>query len=133
MSTVARLLKILIRLSGGTALLIGLVIWTGHGFSWLPLHILLGVVLVISMWVTAVLALSASTRRGLAVLVLVWGAGVVAFGRMQGGLLPGPMHWMVSLTHLLLGGVGIGLGAALAGALADSTVRAVTGASMGSQ
>lgn len=117
MSTIARYLKILIRVSGGGALLLGLAIWAGYLLSWLPVHLWLGVALVLSMWAAGALALGAGTRRGLAAVVFLWGIGIVAFGQLQGRLLPGPRHWIISLAHLLAGGLAIGLGAALANAI----------------
>ncbi len=128
MSMTARILKILIRLLGVAALLLGLMIWAGYGFSWLPVHILLGTLFVVTMWGTSALAFVAGTRRGLATLVFLWGLGVVWFGRAQMALLPGPRHWIVQLAHLLAGGVAMGLGYALAVAVEHSRGRAATGA-----
>ncbi len=128
MITTARLLKLLIRLSGMVALLLGLAFWTGHLFLWLPVHILLGLVLVLAMWVTAGLAFRAGAGQGVAAFAALWGVGVVVFGRMQVGLLPGDMHWIISLAHLLAGGVAMGLGTALASAIERSVLRSAPGA-----
>ncbi len=117
MTTSSRYLKILIRLSGAGAMLLGLTIWSGHARSWLPVHMLLGIVLVLSVCATAALAFQSGTRRGFATFVLLWSLGIVVFGRLQALLLPGPHHWIVSLTHLLSGGIAIALGASLAGAV----------------
>ena len=117
MATAARYLKILIRLSGVGALLLGLTIWSGHARSWLPLHVSFGVTLVLALFATVVISTLAAARRGFSVFVLLWGVLVVVFGRLQVTLLPGSHHWIVALVHLLIGGIAMGLGAALAGAV----------------
>ena len=122
MAGAARALKHLIRLAGGGALLLGLAIWAGYLFSWLPVHIVFGATLVLAMWVIAVLAFRAGVRQGFAAVVFLWGVGVVMFGRVQGRILPGPMHWAIQLTHLLAGGIAMGLGIALAAAVERSAV-----------
>jgi hypothetical protein len=117
MVTAARYLKILIRLVGVGALLLGLTIWSGHARSWLPVHVSFGITLVLALFATSAIALLAATRRGFAVAVLLSGVLVLVFGRLQIRLLPGPHHWIVALVHLLIGGIAMGLGAALAGAV----------------
>lgn len=87
----------------------------------MPLHVWLGVALVLAMWATAALAFRASTRRGLAVVVLLWGLGIIVLGHLQDRFLPGASHWIISLTHLLAGGLGIAVGAALASAIQRSS------------
>jgi hypothetical protein len=115
--TAARFLKLLMRLSGVGALLLGLAIWAGYGTSWLPIHILLGAILVLAMWGTAVLAFRTGLRRGLGVFVFLWGLGMAVFGGLQGRLLPGPTHWLIAVAHVLAGPVGAALGVVLGSAL----------------
>lgn len=115
--TAARFLKLLMRLSGGGALLLGLAIWAGQLPTWRPIHIALGTTLVLAMWGTALLAFRTGIRRGLGVLVFLWGLGMALFGQAQARLLPGPAHWLIALGHILAGVVGIALGMALGSAL----------------
>ncbi len=121
--TTTRRLTILIRLSGMGALLLGLAIWGGYLIAWIPVHMLLGATLVLVMWATAAIALRRGVRRGLAVFVVLWGLGIVVLGRVQVRLLPGGMHWVIALGHLLAGGVGMGLGITLAAALHGPAVQ----------
>lgn len=124
MTATARLLKMLIRLSGGGAALLGLAIWAGYARSWLAVHIACGVVLVVAMWATAALAFRAATQRVLSMLVVLWGIGVVELGRAQATILPGREHWIVSLAHLAAGAVAMGLGAALAAGVERAASKA---------
>ncbi len=121
MSATARLLKMLIRLSGAGALLLGLTIWAGYAPSWLTVHIAFGVVLVVAMWAAAALAARTATHRALSMFAFLWGIGVVAFGRAQATILPGSAHWIVSLAHLIAGAVTIALGVALAAGVERAT------------
>ena len=123
MSNTARILKALIRLSGGGALLLGLAVWAGYALGWVPVHMLFGVTMVFSMWVTAALAIRAGTRPGFATLVALWGLAVVIFGRLQMRLMPGPHHWVIALTHLLAGGLAMGMGVSLATAVERSATN----------
>jgi len=112
----ARLLKLLIRVSGAGALLLGLAFWAGYLRGWLPLHMFFGLGLVLSLWASALLAWRTAARRGLAGFALAWGLLVVWLGMMQSRLLVGSFHWIIALTHLLCGGVAIAVGVMLAGA-----------------
>jgi hypothetical protein len=122
----ARALKFLIRLSGGGALLLGLTLWAGYLFTWLPVHIVFGATLVLAMWVIAALASRAGMRRGFSAVVFLWGIGVIIFGRAQGRILPGPMHWTVRLAHFLAGGIAMALGVALSAAVERSAGERVS-------
>jgi hypothetical protein len=123
MSSAARILKVVIRASGALALLMGLAIWGGYLIAWIPVHMAFGVILVLSLVGASGLALRAGVRPGFAAFVALWGIGIVWFGRMQMGLMPGPHHWIIRLTHLLAGGVAMGLGTALATALEGAAPR----------
>ncbi len=99
----------------GIALLaLGVLFWTGHAMSLLPLHMLLGGLFVITLLVLVVLGLVARNSRGLAVVALLWTLLVPAVGVAQLRLLPGADHWVIQVIHLLVGIVAMGLGHALA-------------------
>lgn len=106
--------RVLISISGIAALLLGILFWTGNFLFLLPLHMLLGVVLVLSLWLAAGLGLRAHAPVGLTVAVLAFSLIVPALGITQVGLLPGRLHWVIQLLHLLVGGVAMGLGHLLA-------------------
>jgi len=113
----------IVRVAGTLQLLLGALFWTGHAYSFLPLHIVSGVVIVLTLWTVAVLALVARTRRGLALFGLVWGLALPAFGMQQASMLAGSLHWIVRVLHLLMGLAAM----ALAGMLGQAILAAVPG------
>ncbi|MFL5561826.1 MAG: hypothetical protein ACJ79K_10160 [Gemmatimonadaceae bacterium] len=118
----------IIRVSGTLQLVLGVLFWTGHAYQYLPLHIVNGVVIVLTLWTAAVLALVARTRRGLAVFALLWGLALPAFGMAQATLLVGSMHWIIRVTHLVMGLAAMGI----AGTLGQAVLAALPGAVHGS-
>jgi hypothetical protein len=52
-------------------ILLGLAFWTNNGLSLLPVHMLIGLILVISPWVLAVLAARTGVSMGLVALAAV--------------------------------------------------------------
>lgn len=113
----------IVRVAGTLQLLLGALFWTGHAYSFLPLHIISGVVIVLTLWTVAVLALVARTRRGLALFGLFWGLALPAFGMVQATMLVGSIHWLIRVLHLIMGLAAM----ALAGMLGQAILGAVPG------
>jgi hypothetical protein len=42
----------LVRLCFVVLLVLGIAFWTGHGLSYIPLHMIVGIVLVVALWLT---------------------------------------------------------------------------------
>ena len=104
----------LVGITGLFQIVLGLFFWTGVAQALIPLHMVVGIVFVLSLWTIAGLAIKARAPMGPVVLAFAWGAVVIAFGVTQAQLLPGPNHWIIRVLHLL-----VGLGAmAQAGGLA---------------
>jgi hypothetical protein len=101
--------QMLVRITGLIQLVLGILFWTGSAIALVPVHIISGLVLVISLWVLAFMAISTKTNPRLGWLSLAWGLVVAALGMAQGGLLPGSAHWVVDVIHLLLGIGAIGM------------------------
>jgi hypothetical protein len=118
----------IVRVAGTLQLLLGALFWTGHAYSFLPLHIISGVVIVLTLWTVAVLALLARTRRGLALFGLLWGLALPAFGMVQANILVGSLHWIIRVIHLVMGLVAM----AVAGMLGQAILAAVPGRVRGS-
>jgi hypothetical protein len=123
MRTITAVSLWIVRVAGTVQLVLGILFWTGHGYRYLPLHIVSGVVIVLTLWTVAVLALVARTRPGLATFGLIWGLALPAFGIRQAMILVGPMHWIVRVVHLLMGLAAMGV----AGALGQAMLAAAPG------
>src|SRR5262245_3883593 len=89
MKTAATIIHVPNRLLALSKIVRGLLIWTGNALTLIPVHMLLGMTLVLLLWTQAVLAARAGAGASLVALGLVWGLVVVALGMMQNRLLPG--------------------------------------------
>ena len=99
--------RMTVRGVGLVMLVLGLVIWTGSADGLVPIHMLLGIVLVLALWAVAALAFQAGTRPALPVLT-------IAFGLAQAQILPDASeHLVVEVAHLFVGLVAIGLAEAV--------------------
>ena len=109
MKTAATALRIFVGLDGLVLIALGLLFWTGNADPLIPVHMLLGIALVLALWVLAVLAAVAGVNFGLVALAFVWGLIVAALGLTQTRLLPGDAHWLIQVLHLLVGITAIAL------------------------
>src|SRR5919199_1069851 len=109
--------RMLVRACGVVVLVLGLLFWLGDApRSLVPIHMLLGIVLVLALWWLAYLAARAGVSKGLVATAAVIGLLTAYLGAAQGSLLPDPsVHWIIQVLHLVLGMAAIGLGEALAG------------------
>jgi hypothetical protein len=93
---------------------LGVIVWTGNGDSLVPVHTLVGLLLVLDLWAAVALGLRAGAPIGLAILALVWSVGMPVFGLVQTKLLTGDLHVVVEILHLIVGVAAVGLVEALA-------------------
>lgn len=117
MKHTALIARVLLSLLGLLLIILGVLFWTGRALSLVPLHMLLGVLFVVCLWVLVALAFLARAGKGLALLVLVWSLIVLWLGMAQLRLLPGSLHWLIQSIHLVVGLLAMGLGHALARAV----------------
>lgn len=106
-----RIASIVLTVSGVVALVLGIVFWLGQARQFIPLHTVLGVLVVLSLW--SIAGGQAISKRGSWRMVLsavLVGALVLFVGMQQASLLPGPFHWVIQLIHLLLGALAVGIG-----------------------
>ena len=103
----------LLKLTGLVLMALGLFFWTGKLLQLIPLHVGLGLLLVLTLWAIAVLGLRAGLGARVAAFGIIWGLVVVALGFAQTRLLPGPWHWLIQVLHLAVGALAISLGAGL--------------------
>ena len=114
MKTTATALQMLVRLIGSILIILGVLFWTGNADSLIPVHMLLGITLVVLLWALAILGAIAGVHRGVVALALAWGLVVPVLGLTQTQLLPGPSHWIIQVLHLLVGLSAISLAETLA-------------------
>ena len=93
---------------------LGIVVWTGRGDSLIPVHIAVGLLLVVDMWVAVALGLRSGAPTALAIVTLVWSVGMPVFGLVQTSVLPGNVHVAIQILHLVIGLAAVGLVEALA-------------------
>jgi len=108
------------RVSGLLTLLLGLVIWRGHSPGLVPLHMILGLVLVLAMLVLAAIAARRRVSTGLVGAAMLWAALTIGLGVTQARLFVGSAHWLIQVVHLLFGLGAMGLSERLAGTLKRS-------------
>jgi hypothetical protein len=109
MNRAATIIQMLVRLTGFVQIGLGLLFWTGNALTLIPLHMLVGLIIVLGLWTLAGLAVWAGVNRGLIALAIVWGIITPIFGVTQAQLLPGPAHWVIQLLHLVVGLIALGL------------------------
>lgn len=99
-----------IRLLGLALIVIGIVLWTGHGAGLRDLHITLGMLLVVALWLAAGAAARRSGASALVVVAILWGLLLPFVGIGQLYWLNGGWHWTVQVVHLLIGLAAMGMG-----------------------
>ena len=106
-----RIASIVLRACGALAVVLGLLFWSGNALNLLPIHMLSGFLVVLSLWVAGVG--QAFTRGGswpLAAAAVLLGLLVIVVGMRQSSMLVGSLHWVIQVVHLLLGILAIGVG-----------------------
>jgi len=114
MQTTTAVAQTIVRFTGLVQIVLGVLFWTGNARGMIPVHMLVGLVLVLALWVLTGLAARAGVDPALVAVAGLWGFLVPALGLTQTTLLPGDYHWLIQVLHLLVGLVAIGLGEVLA-------------------
>ena len=108
---VIRIASAVLTLAGLLALISGSLFWMGLPLNLMTLHMLLGFLAVAALWTIglaqAIVNGGSWVIAGCAVLV---GTLTIILGFYQSSLMIGALHWIIELTHLILGIVTIGLG-----------------------
>ncbi len=103
-----------VRVAGVLLILLGVFIWTGHGDAVVPVHELLGFILVLGLWTLAFVGARSGVPVGFVVVAFAWGLIAPVLGLTQAGILAGGTHWVVQVIHLLVGLGAIGIAERLA-------------------
>jgi len=117
MRTATRISLQVLKVAGVLQITLGTLFWIGYAYTLIPVHIVIGSILVLALMTIGVLAIAARVRRGLAAFELVWGLALAAFGVQQAAILIGPLHWIIRVVHLLMAVVAMQLGSVVAQAL----------------
>lgn len=109
MKIATTIFQMVVRLTGLIQITLGVLIWTGNGGSLIQSHMLVGMTLVLSLWVVALLGIRAGVPVWLVAAALTWGIITIVFGMTQSRVLPGSFHWVMRVLHLVVGLVAMGL------------------------
>lgn len=115
----------IVRITGMTQVLLGILLWTHLVPRVLPTHILVGMLFVAAIWVLGGLAAVARLHWMRVLVPVLWSAAIPVFGMMQIRLLPGPYHWIVQVAHLLMGLVAMDMAARLVRSMNGRAVAGV--------
>jgi hypothetical protein len=124
MRTATTAAQMLVRVCAVVQLVLGGLFWTGRALDLVPLHMLVGFLLVLGLWTLAALAASAGVQPSLVALAAVWGLVVPILGLNQDRLLTGSFHWLIEVLHLLVGLGAIGQAEGLAARIKQRTAVA---------
>lgn len=109
MKTAANLSRSLVLITGAIQLILGVIIWFGVADAFISVHIVSGIILVLSLWALSFVAVRQGLNLGLVAFAILWGLMAVILGLKHDALIPGQSHWIIQVIHLLVGVVVIGL------------------------
>lgn len=104
----------LVRILAPIQIGLGLLFWTYNALNLIQLHMFIGLLIVLALWVLAGLGIRAGVHPLLVSGAIIWGVLVVALGMTQMQILPGQFHWIVQVVHLGFGVVAIAFAELLA-------------------
>lgn len=118
----SRGLLMFMRAAAAIQVILGIGFWTGNWAGLVGIHMLIGVLFVLALWVIAGISISQRRAVGLAVFAIVWGVVIAGFGMMQRGMLVGDMHWLIRVVHLVISLAAMPVAERLAAQRAAATV-----------
>ena len=113
MKTATSVFQWIIRITGLFQLILGVRSWITQNDALVPAHILVGSILVVSLWILAILAARTGVSWNRAGLAIAWGLVALILGLTQAQILPDTGHWVIEIIHLLIGLGAIGMGEGL--------------------
>src|SRR5512132_4492808 len=87
---------------GALLLALGIIICTGHGDQLTPVHVTLGVVLIVTLWTIAAIAARSGVPARTVAFAAAWGLLVVLFGLAQEDLVTGSWHSTIQVLHVAI-------------------------------
>ena len=122
--SVSRILLVFVRAAMAVQVILGIGFWTGNWTSLVSVHMVIGVLFVIALWVIAGIAAANRRPGGLVAFGFIWGVVVVALGMTQKGILIGDLHWIIRVLHLAVGIAAMPIAERLVGGREVAAVRA---------
>ena len=104
----ARIASMALRLFFLVNLILGLFSWISGNDSLVGLHIIIGILFVISLWVFSAIVGLQTGSVGFVAGCFALGLLIVILGLTQTSILEGGSHWLVQVLHLLLATIAIG-------------------------
>jgi hypothetical protein len=98
-----------VRIAGLILLVLGFIIWPGNADFLIPVHILIGSILVIALLTLSYQAARLKISTNLIIIAVIWALVLPIWGLTQEKLLPETGHLMIQVMHLLFGIVAIGI------------------------
>jgi len=90
-------------------LVLGILFWTGReSGAGVLVHMLLGIIFVVLLWIVGVIAALRTGRISLQLATFLLGLVIAIFGLAQASILPGSGHAIVQVIHLVLALAGLG-------------------------
>ena len=97
-----RPLLMFMRAAAAVQLILGIGFWTGRWAGLVNLHMAIGTLFVLALWIIAGIALTKRRAPGLTAFALVWGIVVLGLGMTQRSSLVGDLHWVIRVLHLVV-------------------------------
>lgn len=112
---VVRIALMIVRIGVLIELALGILFWTGNADSLQIVHIVIGILVVLSLWTMGIVQGLQGGSFGLALATFVLGFLLALVGLFQKGWLVEQYHWVIQVIHLLLGLSAIGLAEMIGG------------------
>lgn len=123
---VVRIALMIVRIGVLIELVSGILLWTGNADSFQIAHIVIGILVVLSLWTLGIVQGLAGGSFGLALATFVVGFLLALIGLFQKGWLVSSNHWVIQVIHLLLGLSAIGLAEMIGGRYRRMTAKKAT-------
>jgi len=100
---ISRILLVFMRAAMAVQVILGIGFWTGHWVNLVNVHMAIGSLFVVALWVITGIGAAHGRPGRLVAFGFVWGVVVLALGMTQQGILVGSLHWIVRVLHLVVG------------------------------
>ena len=122
---VIRIASMIVRVGVLIELALGILFWTGNADSFQIVHIVIGILVVLSLWTLGIALGLLGGSFGLPLAAFVIGFLLVLVGLFQTRWLEPNNHWIIQVIHLLLGLSAIGLAEMISGRYRRMTAKKV--------